>query len=107
LHNQRAEALGQLGRYDEAIAITEANQREREARAADTPDDALSARDAAVPLLPLAELYWKKGEAAAACRLMRRAAQVWATIEQRWGLSELDRKQEKVAALLRASRCPV
>ncbi|MEP6873284.1 MAG: serine/threonine-protein kinase [Burkholderiales bacterium] len=106
LRNQRAETLGQLGRYDEAIAITEANQREREERVAKAPDDAEPARDAAVPLMPLAALFWAKGDAAAACRLMRQSDQAWTTIDRRWGLSELDRQQQKVSAQLMATRCP-
>ena len=106
LRNQRALALGQLGRYDEAIAITEANQREREARAAKAPDDAEPARDAAVPLVKLAALYWAKGDTAGACRLMRQAGQAWTTIERRWGLSELDRQDAKLAAQQLARLCP-
>lgn len=106
LRNQRAQVLGQLGRYDEAIAITEANQREREARAAKAPDDAGPARDAAVPLEPLADLYWRKGDTANACRVMRQAAQAWADIDRRWGLSELDRQQARLAAQQRGARCP-
>lgn len=105
LRSNRLQTLGELRRYEEAIALAEDEQRTRATRAARSPDDAEPARDAAILLYPLADYYWKHGNAAAACATSQRAAQAWAVIEKRWGMAELDRKRT-VEFVEAAKRCP-
>jgi eukaryotic-like serine/threonine-protein kinase len=106
LRSHRALILGRLARYDQAIALAEDDLRERTLRAMQTPDDAEPVRDAAVPLHGLAELYWKRGNVAAACAASRRAVLAWTAVEKRWGLSALDRRQNLEAVQAAAGRCP-
>ena len=79
--------------------------RERRARAVRAPDISEPARDAVVPLHALAELYWRQGDAEAACAASRRAIAAWAEYEKRWGLTELDRKQNAEKEREAARRC--
>jgi len=58
-----------------------------------------------VPLHALAELYWRQGDRAAACAASRRAIAAWADYEKRWGLTELDRKQNAEKERETAQRC--
>ena len=106
LRSHRALILGRLARYDEAVALAEDDLRERALRARQAPDDAEPARDAAVPLHGLAELYWKQGNVTAACAASRRAALAWSAVEKRWGLAALDRRQNLEAVQAAAGRCP-
>ena len=105
LRSDRSMLLGRLSRHDEAIALAEDVLRERRARAVRAPDISEPARDAVVPLHALAELYWRQGDAEAACAASRRAIAAWAEYEKRWGLTELDRKQNAEKEREAAQRC--
>lgn len=106
LRSDRAMVLGRLSRHDEAIALAEDVLRERRARAARAPEISEPARDAVVPLHALADLYWRRGDVAAACAASRRAVAAWADYEKRWGLAELDRRQNAEKEREAAQRCP-
>jgi tetratricopeptide (TPR) repeat protein len=105
LRSDRAIVLGRLSRHGEAIALAEDVLRERRERAARAPEISEPARDAVVPLHALAELYWRQGDRAAACAASRRAIAAWADYEKRWGLTELDRKQNAEKERETAQRC--
>lgn len=105
LRSDRSMVLGRLSRHDEAIALAEDVLRERRARAMRAPDISEPARDAVVPLHALADLYWRKGDTAAACAASRRAIAAWAEYDRRWGLTELDRKQNAEKEREAAQRC--
>jgi tetratricopeptide (TPR) repeat protein len=94
IHGHRANVLSNLKRYDEAIAIVQANLRQKTARANAAPNDAEPWRDLAVPQRNLANIYWDKGDSASACRVMRDAIAAWTHVEKRWGLGEQDRRTE-------------
>ncbi len=106
LQSDRARLLGRVGRLDEAIVLAEANLRERAARAERAPDISEPARDAVVPMHSLAEMHWRRGDLAAGCAAARRAAAAWAAYEQRWGLTELDRRQNAEKEAEASRRCP-
>ena len=106
LRSDRALILGRLKRFDEAIALAQASLRERRARAAQSPDLSEPARDAVVPLHALAELYWQRGDTAGGCEAARRATAAWAAYAARWGMTELDRKQNTEKEAEVARRCP-
>lgn len=91
---QRAMTLASLGRHAEAIRTIEQSVRERQERLLLAPNDAERARDAAVPLRNLAQVYRVKGDLAGTCRVLRQALDRWMQVEQRWGLSDFDRKNE-------------
>jgi tetratricopeptide (TPR) repeat protein len=105
LRSDRSMVLGRLARHDEAIALAEEVLRERRARAMRAPEISEPARDAVVPLHALAELYWRKGDTTAACAASRNAIAAWADYEKRWGLTELDRKQNAEKERQAAQRC--
>lgn len=105
VRNDRAIVLAKLGRHDEAIALIEESMPAKEARAARAPDDSERARDIAVPLRLLASHYKDKGDVAGACRVLRRAIQVWAEIEKRWGVSDFDRRNDVTEVRKQAAGC--
>lgn len=94
IHGHRAIVLGNLKRFEEAIALTELDLRLKQARADQAPDDAERWRDLAVPQRNLAIFYRGKGDAAGACRVTRQAIAAWGLVEQRWGITELDRRND-------------
>ena len=103
---QRALTLASLGRHSEAIRMIEHSLRERQERALQLPDDAERARDAAVPLRNLAQVYRDYGDGAGSCRALRQAFDSWTQIDRHWGLTEFDRKNELAAVQAQLSRCP-
>jgi serine/threonine-protein kinase len=103
---QRALTLASLGRHMEAIRMIEQSVHERQERALQLPDDAERARDAAVPLRNLAQVYRDYGDGAGSCRALRQAFDSWTRIERHWGLSEFDRKNELAAVQLQLAGCP-
>lgn len=105
VRNERAIVLARLKRYDEAIALIEASMPEKLARAARLPDDFESARDIAVPLRLLAQHYRDKGDLTGACRVLREAEQRWEALDRRWGLPELDRRNDLAEVRLQLGRC--
>ena len=105
LRSDRSLVLGRLKQYDEAIALAHDVLRERRARAERSPDISEPARDSVVPLHALADLYWRKGDVVAACEASRRAIAGWAAFGQRFGLTELDRKQNAEKEQETARRC--
>ena len=94
VRDQQALLLGELGRHAEAIRLTEIGVKEREQRAAASPDSAEVVRGVAVPLRNLAKLYRDSGDVGSACRVLRRAFDAWQTVDRRWPLSERDRVSE-------------
>lgn len=106
LRSDRALILGRLKRFDEAVALAQASLRERALRAQRVPDLSEPARDAVVPMHALAELYWQRGDSASGCEAARRAIAAWAAYAARWGLTELDRKQNADKEAEAARRCP-
>jgi tetratricopeptide (TPR) repeat protein len=105
LRTDRSLVLGRLKQYDEAIALAHEVLRERRARAERSPDISEPARDAVVPLHALADLYWRQGDVVAACEASRRAIAGWAAFARRFGLTELDRKQNAEKEQETARRC--
>jgi tetratricopeptide (TPR) repeat protein len=103
---QRALTLASLGRQQEAIRLIEDSVHERQERARQLPGDAERARDAAVPLRNLAQIYWDNGDRAGSCRALRQALDSWTQIEHHWGLTEFDRKNELAAVKVQLTRCP-
>ncbi len=94
VHGQKAIVLANLRQFDRAIAITEEDLRLKKTRAEQAPDDAERWRDVAVPQRNLAAFYSDQGDRAGACRATRQAIAAWTAVERRWGLSELDRRNE-------------
>ncbi len=94
VNGQRAIVLANLGRLDEAIRLTEADLALKESRALADAENAERWRDAAVPLRNLATFYRDHKDEAGQCRVLRRGIAAWERIDQRWGLSELDRRNE-------------
>ncbi len=94
VHGHRAIMLSNLGRHDEAIALTEANLAITKARSAQVPDDAEALRDTAVPLRTLARFHLAKGDRQAACRVLAAAIRHWTALDDRWPLSDRDRREE-------------
>jgi tetratricopeptide (TPR) repeat protein len=105
VRNDRAIVLARLKRYDEAIALIEASMPEKLARAQRLPDDFESARDLAVPLRLLAQHYRDKGDLAGACRVLREAEQRWEALDRRWGLPDLDRRNDLAEVRRQLARC--
>ena len=105
--SQRAITLANLGRYDEAIRTIEQSLGERAKRAAGAPDNAEIARDVAVPLRNLAKLYRDKGDVAGSCRVLGRAVETWAALDQRFGLAEFDRRNELAVVQKQYAGCPL
>ena len=105
LRSSRTAVLGRLGRYDEAVALARQVIEQRRERARQAPDISEPARDAVVPLHALADLYRAKGDTAAACAASREAIAAWAQYAQRWGLTELDRKQNEKRQREAVQRC--
>ena len=106
VQGQRAVVLANLRRFDEAITITEADLLLKQARAAQAPEDAERWRDVAVPQRNLAVFYSEKGDRASACRVTRQGIAAWTLVDQKWGLSDLDRRNElEVMRAALKSRC--
>ncbi|MBE7420266.1 MAG: serine/threonine protein kinase [Ideonella sp.] len=105
VRNDRAMVLAKLRRFDEAIALIEESLPEKEARAIHAPGDFEAARDVAVPLRLLAQHYRDKGDAEGACRVLARAVRTWAELDQRWGLSDFDRRNDYDVVREQAAHC--
>ena len=106
MRGQRAIVLAHLGRYDEAIKLTEGYQREKQLRAQQAPDDAERARDVAVPLRNLAGFYRDKGDKASACRVLHQALDAWNDFDRRWKLTEMDRRGDLQMIQAELKKCP-
>ncbi len=106
VRGQRAIVLAHLGRYDEAIKLTEQYQHEKELRAAQAPEDAERVRDVAVMLRPLADFYRSKGDKGGACRVLHQGLQVWSDFDRRWKISEMDRRNELQVIQALLKQCP-
>jgi tetratricopeptide (TPR) repeat protein len=106
VRGQRAIVLAHLGRYDEAIKLTQQYQHEKELRAAQAPEDAERVRDVAVMLRPLADFYRSKGDKAGACRVLHQGLQVWSDFDRRWKISEMDRRNELEVIQTLLKQCP-
>jgi tetratricopeptide (TPR) repeat protein len=94
VNGHRAIVLANLGRLDEAIELTERDLVLKQERARRAPENAEAWRDLAVPQRNLAVFYRDKADVPGACRVLRRAIAAWEHVEQRWGLTELDRRNE-------------
>jgi serine/threonine-protein kinase len=106
LTGQQAISLAGLGRYDTAIRLVEDDLAEKERYAAGRVDDGEAVRDTAVALRNLADMYQRKGDGAGACRVLRLARERWGAIEQRFGLSPSDRRDELEVVGDRLRGCP-
>jgi tetratricopeptide (TPR) repeat protein len=106
VRNDRAMVLARLRRFDEAIAMIEDSVPEKLARAERLPDDFEAARDLAVPLRLLGQHYRDKGDERNACRVLREAEQRWVGLDRRWGLPDLDRRQDLAQVREMLVTCP-
>lgn len=93
IDSQLINVLLGLGRTERAVAVAEALTGSRRSRAAENPDNAGYARDAAGALVAFADALREDGQHEPACRAFRDAARDWRSIEARWSLSEMDRSQ--------------
>jgi serine/threonine-protein kinase len=106
LTSDRGWLLGRLGRLPEAIALTESGLQQRRALAGRKPDISEPARDALMPLNRLADLYWRAGDLASGCDRAFQAIEGWAAYEKRFGLTDLERRQNIERERETRRRCP-
>ncbi len=105
---QRAVALSQLDRYDEAIAEARANIAARKARAAASPNDYEARRAVPVALRPFAEILHSAGRTQEACATLFETTAAWDALARTSGLTGFDKSDEthQATALIKAWRCP-
>lgn len=102
----RAENLGQLGRFAEALVLMRRNITERQRASEREPANYEARRAVPVSYRPLAVLYFAAGQSAAACRTLREARALWAALALRAGLGGYDQTDEKAELAALERRCP-
>lgn len=92
--SQLAPALVQVKRYKEAITMGRESLAAREKLLKGEPNNAGYFRDKTSAVMALADVMESAGRNKEGCRLYRQAAGEWKTIEKRWGVTELNRKND-------------
>lgn len=105
LQSQQVYALLEVGRTEEAIAVSRKLTRDRVRRSASHPDNPGYARNAAGALSGLAEALEVAGQKEEACQVHRQALDRWKAVDRRWSMSPLDRKGVMDDALKALERC--
>lgn len=106
LRLQQATTYSSLQRHAAAIRVASEALAERERRLAEAPDEAMRARDVAVTLRPVGDIYSAAGDSRTACALFVRAGQAWSDYASRFGLSPFDRDGEVQVVAARVAACP-
>lgn len=108
LRDTRASALSALGRHREALEEAQTSMREREAMAAEAPDDNNLLRGTAIPLRSIAAMHAAAGDRVGECRVLRLAQQRYAELERRGGVAPADLRTdvEPIRKRLAEARCP-
>ncbi len=105
LRLQQASVYSSLKRHAEAIAVARDALAEREQRHAEQPNEAMRARDVAVTLRPVGDIFAAAGDTRTACGMYRRAAVAWADYARQFGSSPFDRDGEMQVAASRVAQC--
>lgn len=105
LQSQQVYALLEVGRTEEAIAVSRKLTRDRVRRSASHPDNPGYARNAAGALSGLAEALEVAGQKEEACQVHRQALDRWKAVDRRWSMSPLDRKGVMDDARKALERC--
>jgi serine/threonine-protein kinase len=92
VEGEMAMILASLGRADEAIKLGEKALKEARKSLESDPDNAGYFRDYTNRLYTFADVMNTLGRKKDACRLQRQSMDNWNIIEERWGLSDLDKK---------------
>jgi tetratricopeptide (TPR) repeat protein len=90
IENARGQALAQVGRLDEGIAIVRANIAERKAYLDQRADDPMRLRDYMIAIKGLGDMQLEHGRRADACRTYAWARKVIGVIKARGQLTALD-----------------
>lgn len=94
LWSQLAPALVEVKRYSEAIAMARESLAAREKLLDGEPDNAGYFRDKTSAVMALADVMKSAGRRDEGCRFYRQASAEWKIIEKRWGVTELNRKND-------------
>lgn len=103
---QRAEVLGELRRYPEAIAEMQANIAARRRLARAHPQNYDEQRAIPVSLRPMVGLYFAAGQMEAGCRTLNEAHRLWSDLAAHGNLGGYDRTQEMQDLAELQKRCP-